>query len=152
MQIRNEEDFWSGAMFVVIGAGFAAAAQRFGMGTLQSMGPGWFPTAVGSIMAALGALLACKSLNTGEAVRIEAFGWRGIFSLLGALALFCLLLPYLGMIISLSLLVFGSSLASREFRLREGLLVTAALVVMGWVVFVVGLGVQVQVWPVFLGK
>jgi hypothetical protein len=152
MEIRNQEDFWSGAMFTVIGLGFAAVAQRYDMGAIRSMGPGWFPTAVGLGMAVLGAALSLKALKAGALVRIGAFGWRGIAALLGSLALFSVLLPYLGMVVALSLLVFGSSLANRDFKLLEALIVTAALVVMGWLIFIVGLGIQVQVWPIFPGN
>ena len=151
MQIRNQEDFWSGAMFVAIGAGFAAAAQRYDMGAMRSMGPGWFPTAIGLGLAALGGMLCFKALKAGEPVRVEAFGWRGVVAVLGAVAMFSILLPYLGMVVALPLLVLVSSLATPGFRWREGLTVTAALTLMGWLIFIVGLRIQVQVWPPFLG-
>ena len=71
--------------------------------------------------------------------------------MLGAVAMFSILLPYLGMVVALPLLVLVSSLATPSFRWREGLTITAALTLMGWLIFIVGLRIQVQVWPPFLG-
>lgn len=136
---------------MVIGAGFAVAAQRYDMGAMRSMGPGWFPTAIGLGTAALGGMLCFKALKAGELVRVEAFGWRGVVAVLGAVAMFSILLPYLGMVVALPLLVLVSSLATPSFRWREGLTITAALTLMGWLIFIVGLRIQVQVWPPFLG-
>ena len=47
MQIKNKQDFWSGIMFVVIGAAFALGATSYSMGTAARMGPWLLPILVG---------------------------------------------------------------------------------------------------------
>jgi len=153
MRIRNEENFWSGVMFVAIGAGFAAAAQRHSFGTLQALGPGWFPTVVGGSMVALGSALAVRAVGkSASRARISRIGWRGVIAVLGALILFSVALPYLGIVVSLALLVSGSTLGAHNVRFRDGAAATILLTVLGALIFVVALGVQVQVWPVFFGS
>jgi hypothetical protein len=64
--------------------------------------------------------------------------------------LFGLLLLPLGLLVSTTLLVVVSSMASHEFRWKEALLSAAALVFIVWVVFVYGLDFQVPIWPSFM--
>ena len=42
MRIHNQQDFWSGVMFAVVGVAFAGFAQEYEMGTGQRMGPAFF--------------------------------------------------------------------------------------------------------------
>ena len=51
MMIKNKKDFWAGIFFIAFGAGAAAVAQENALGTLSRMGPGFFPTALGVILA-----------------------------------------------------------------------------------------------------
>ena len=54
MQIKNKQDFWSGVMFVVVGAAFALGATSYSMGTAARMGPGYFPFWLGVCLSLLG--------------------------------------------------------------------------------------------------
>src|SRR5437763_1164295 len=62
MKIRSPKDFWSGLIFVAMGVAFVALASQYRMGDLHRMGPGLFPTMVGGLLAALGAIVAARSL------------------------------------------------------------------------------------------
>ena len=62
--IKNKKDFWAGIFFIAFGAGAAAVAQENALGTLSRMGPGFFPTALGVILALLG--MVAVSLMTGS--------------------------------------------------------------------------------------
>jgi uncharacterized protein YacL len=65
-------------------------------------------------------------------------------------AAFAWCLPRLGMVVSLTLLILLSAIASHEFRLRDTLISIVVLVVMSYFVFVKGLELQFPVWPKFL--
>ena len=65
--IKNKKDFWAGIFFIAFGAGAAAVAQENALGTLSRMGPGFFPTALGVILALLG---CCLSLLLSIALMI----------------------------------------------------------------------------------
>ena len=75
---------------------------------------------------------------------------RELLLILGSVALFGLLLPWLGMVISVAILILIAALASHEFHLRETLVSIVVLLVMSYLVFVKGLELQFPVWPTFL--
>ena len=72
-----------------------------------------------------------------------------VLLLLGVL-LFAILLPKLGLIVSLWVLIFVSALGSHEFNFKETFISAIVLSVMGWGVFAKGLELQLAVWPKFL--
>jgi hypothetical protein len=64
MKIRNEQNFWAGVMFLVFGLGFVVLAREYDMGTAQRMGPAYFPTILGGLLAALGLIVSITSLGS----------------------------------------------------------------------------------------
>ena len=54
IKIRNPRDFWSGVMFVAFGGAGIWLARAFPYGTAARMGPAYFPTLVGGLLAAFG--------------------------------------------------------------------------------------------------
>ena len=151
MKIRNHRDFWAGVMFLVFGLLFMVLSQQYTLGTAAKMGPGYFPTVLGGIMALLGVLIAIGGLGaSGQSLRIDRVQARPILLILGAVLLFAVALPRLGMVVSLVLLIGISALATHEFRLRDTLISIVVLIALAWVVFVWGLELQFPVWPRFL--
>ena len=153
MHIKSQKDFWSGLGFIVTGAGFSWGALNYSFGSSARPGPGYFPFGLGIILAILGGLVLFRSLTFeypgGD--RIERVAWRPLLTIHGALALFGILLPTLGMVISLPVLVVISALAGDEFHIGEALANAAILTFGSWVIFVWGLGLTIPMWPAFLG-
>jgi len=151
VQIRNHKDFWSGVMFLGTGLIFAGFAQQYEMGTGQRMGPAFFPTVLGLLLAVLGVIVGIQSLGAEttdgkvEKFHFDALGW-----VLGAVVLFGLLLRPAGLIVALIALIFVSALGSHEFKWKETALLTAGLVVMVLAVFIWGLKLTIPVWPAFI--
>ena len=153
MRIKHEKDFWSGVMFLVIGLAFAGLAQRYELGTAQRMGPGYFPTVLGALLALLGLAIAIKGLAREErGGDVERFHFGPLLVVLGAVALFALLLRPAGLVAALLVLIGVSAYASHEFRLREVVPLAAFLVVLVLAVFIWGLGMVVPVWPAFIER
>lgn len=153
MRVRHQKDFWSGVMFLVIGLAFAGLAQRYDLGTAQRMGPGYFPTVLGGLLAVLGLVIAIRALRRAErGSDVERFHFGPLAVVLGAVALFALLLRPAGLVAALLVLVGVSAYASHEFRLREVIPLAAFLVGLVLAVFVWGLGMVVPVWPAFIGR
>ncbi len=153
MGIRNHRDFWAGAMFVVIGVAFAAFAQAYKLGTPARMGPGFFPTMLGVLLALLGTAIVVQSLaGNGAPKRVDAVRWRPLALILLSVLVFAIALPRLGIIVSIALLVAISSLAADDFRWKETLVSIVVLIALSWLVFVKGLELQFPVWPVFLSR
>jgi hypothetical protein len=66
VKIKNPKDFWSGVMFVGVGAFFLVwAVANYQMGTAVRMGPAYFPVLLGGLLAALGAVVLMGSFVIG---------------------------------------------------------------------------------------
>ena len=64
MKIKSQKDFWSGLMFIGSGLFFAFWAMEFyQMGTAVRMGPAYFPTVLGFLLAVLGGFVLLQSLT-----------------------------------------------------------------------------------------
>lgn len=151
MQIRNQQDFWSGVMFTVAGLAFAVFARQYEMGTAQRMGPAFFPTVLGLLLAGLGVIVGIKSL-AGETQdgKIQKFHFDALGWVLGAVVLFGALLRPAGLIAALVALIVVSAFGSHDFKLRDTALLTVGLVILVLVVFIWGLKLTIPVWPLFM--
>jgi len=153
MRIRNHRDFWAGVLFIVTGILFMILSKQYTFGTAAKMGPGYFPTVLGGLMAVLGLLIVIPSVRpSSPEVRITRFDFRANFLILVAVAAYAATLPQLGFIVSLSLLVFIASMADYEFKVSTTLYSIVALLVFSWLVFVKGLELQFPFLPLFLTR
>jgi hypothetical protein len=154
MKIKSERDFWSGLMFLVVGIGFAWGASFYSFGNSARPGPGYFPFGLGVLLAVLGAIVLFKALTveTEDGERIGHFAWRPLIIILFSVGLFGVIIPRLGMLISLPLLVLISSWASDEFSWKATIINAIVLTLMSWLIFVKGLGLTIPVLPTFVGS
>lgn len=158
MSIGNRKDFWSGILFALLGVFFIYFAQEHELGRASRMGPAYFPTLLGILLAAAGCIVAiiayCRKApvsETGEdSGKIQKFHWDVLLLILGAILVFGLLLNTLGLMLSLAVMILISGLASHEFHFKETLAIILVLDVIAYVVFVYGIGMLVPVWPVFM--
>jgi len=147
-RIRNPKDFWAGVLFILVGIAAIAIGSRYNLGTAARMGPGYFPRILGILLIVLGAILAFRSLRL-QGAPIPAFKWRPTIIVLGSVVVFGLLVTKLGMAISAVILITLSSAASSEFRPKEALISGVLLAALAVGVFVIGLKLQVPIWPTF---
>jgi hypothetical protein len=152
MKIKSQRDFWAGLMFVAIGLGFAWGALNYRFGTSAQPGPGYFPFGLGILLALLGAFTLFESLtiDTDDGEPVGSMAWKPVVVILGAITLFGLLLPRLGLIIALPVLVVTSALAGHEFKWGEALFAALILTVASWAIFSWGLSLPLPLWPTFL--
>ena len=151
MRIRSKLDFWSGIMFVLLGIGFAIGATNYTMGTAARMGPGYFPFWLGVCLALLGAWVSLSSfLASAEETDNPVFDWKMVFVLIGAVVLCGITFNFLGVYLSLFLLVFISSMAAHDFNWKVAALVGVAMMIFTYFTFVRGLGLIFPLWPSFL--
>ena len=153
MKIRNEKDFWSGVMFIAFGLFFALFAQKYDFGTAQRMGPAYFPTLLGGILAAVGCVIALTGLGRESADgKVEKFHFFEIAWVLGAVVVFGLLLRPAGVIVAMFALVGIASYASHEFHWKEAVILSIVMAIITWVVFIYGLKLTIPVLPAFLER
>ena len=152
MQLRNKQDFWSGVMFIALGAGFSFQATKYSMGTAARMGPGYFPFWLGVVLALIGALVMIGSLSKkATETSIDKFDFRIVGLVVGSVILYGFILRPLGIYLSVFILVVISSLASHEFSWKVAVANAIFLVLFSYLAFVKGLGLIFPLWPAFLG-
>jgi hypothetical protein len=151
MCIRNPRDFWAGAIYLALAIAAIWIGRDYQLGTSERMGPGYFPTALGAILAVFGVVSMGRSfIRSGEAV--AAIAWRPLVLVLGSTVLFGLLLPRAGVLIALPCLIVVSALASRNSRLdAASIAALVGLVAFCVVVFVKGLGVPMPLLGSWFG-
>jgi hypothetical protein len=149
VKIKNAKDFWAGLMFLAFGAGFVVAARGYPMGSAVRMGPAYFPTVLGIVLALLGAAILLKSF-AAERAAVPRFALRPLLLVLLAIVLFALLLKPLGLVLSTLVLVLVGAYAGHEFRWREALILGAVLAAFAVLVFNYALQLPFNIWPAAL--
>ncbi len=146
MRIRSPKDFWAGLIFVAIAAAFILLAQQYRLGDLNRMGPAMFPTLVGALLAALGAIVVLRAfVLDGEA--LPRFHARPIGVSLLAIVLFGVALQWLGLVAAIAVLVLVGAYAARDVRPMENLALAAGMILFSVAIFVWLLGLPLPLWP-----
>ena len=148
MRVRAPRDFWCGLLFIVSGVAVAILAQDYRLGTAARMGPGYFPTLLGGLLALLGGSLFLPAF-TVDGERLQRFHLRPLLFVLLSIAAFGIVLSYLGFAAAIVALVLVARFADQDLRTLEAVGVAAFLVVFSIFIFVVLLGLPIQVWPSF---
>ena len=160
MNIKSQKDFFSGLMFMAVGAAFAWGATTYNVGSGARMGPGYFPLMLGVLMAVLGAPITFKSMvvETAGGDKIGAWAWKPlVFIILANLAFGVLLgglpsikLPAMGMIVGIYALNFICSMAEPGWKVKNTFILATVLAAGSYAAFVLVLKLQFPVWPTFI--
>lgn len=138
LKIKSQEDFWAGLMFIGFGVLAIVISRDYPMGSAMRMGPGYFPTGLGAIMVLLGSIITLLSFKV-EGGKIKPFAWKPMIVLAIAFCTFAWGIDHIGFIPSLAIMILLSSVAGREFKLKEVLILMVILIVGCWALFIKGL-------------
>ena len=136
---RNPTDLLTGLIFVGLGIMFVVVSGDYRLGPARQMGPGYFPTVLGILLAVLGAVLSLKG-QFGKAGALDSFSWRPLMVIVTAIVLFGLTVRGAGLVPAIVLLTLTSFAARDRFRPTTARLRAAALSVFSWGVGRIGLG------------
>lgn len=151
MHIRKTKDFKAGLLFLSFGIAAMVLSTTYRIGTSARMGPGYFPLVLGGVLTVLGLVVLLGSLAKGEGKRkAPSFRVKPVVLVLSSVVAFGLLLQPLGLVLSTMVLIMTASMASDEFRKKEALLNTFALLAIVLIVFVYFLQFQIPVLPSFV--
>jgi len=143
--LLRKQDFWAGLLFIAFGASALWIGSGYKVGTLQRMGPGYFPVLLGTILCGLGLVIAFR--GAAASTTTLSRGALRPFLVLIAIVAFAVLLPKGGLVLASLALVVISSLAGHEFRPKEVVITAAVLIVFSVVAFAWGLGLRFTIWP-----
>ncbi|MES2979540.1 MAG: tripartite tricarboxylate transporter TctB family protein [Pseudomonadota bacterium] len=160
MNIKSQKDFYSGLMFMGVGAAFAYGASTYTVGSGARMGPGYFPLLLGVLMAILGIVITFKALviETVNGDKIGKWAWKPLVFIIASNFVFGVLLgglpafklPAAGLMVAIYVLTFVASMAEPGWKFKNTLALATALAVLSYVAFIVALKLQFQVWPAFI--
>jgi Tripartite tricarboxylate transporter TctB family len=137
--LRSNRDFWAGIMLIAIGVASIFIARAYPFGSTMRMGPGYFPSILGGILALFGIYVLIIGLRRGEKITVHC-STRALIVLPFSLIVFGVLMTHAGFIPAMVALIFGSACAGRDFKFVEILLLTVVLTGLSVAIFIWGLG------------
>lgn len=143
---RAMQDIAGGLALVAIGLVALWLVQRLPATGPMGFGSGTAPRLCAWAVIALGGLIAVIGWFS-EGPGIAPFGWRGLLTILGAVVLFALALPKLGLIATGIPVMLLAASAAPDFRWKEGLVFAAVLTVLSAALFRYGLAQAIPIWP-----
>ncbi len=144
--VRHPKDFVAGLMFIAIGIAAIVIATNYPLGTAARMGPGYFPRILGILLIVLGGILALRALRL-QGSPLPKWPWRPTLVVLASVVLFGAIVNFVGVALSTIALIIVASAASHEFRPGESLIAGILLAILAVGVFVIGLKLQLPIWP-----
>jgi hypothetical protein len=145
MNKRDSTDLIGGLFLTVLGLFFVIYAQRYNMGTLNRMGPAYFPIALGAVLAFLGLLIAVPAwFRAGVGPEVS---WKTLFIVIGSVVLFGATLQTMGLVFACMTTLLVASLADNDISWRERAILMVAVPPIIYLIFIFGLGMTVPVWP-----
>lgn len=148
--IRHPKDFWTGIIFLFFGLAAVFIGQDYQMGTAGRMGPAYFPTILGSLLAVIGLIAVVRSLmRPGDAV--GKFHIKEIVLILSAVVLFGLLMRGAGLVPAVLVLVLLSAYASPKFTWAPSVAIALGLAGFSVLVFVKLLGLPMPILGPWFG-
>jgi hypothetical protein len=149
--IRHPKDFWTGIIFLAFGLSGMYIGQDYSMGQAAKMGPGYFPTILGGILAVIGAIGVIRSfVLTGEGIGVINF--KGLFLVLASVLLFGFLMRGGGMVPAVFVSVMVSALASGKYRLIPTTLLAIGSTIFCILLFVKLLGLPIAAFGSWFGN
>ena len=147
MKIKAPKDFWAGVMFMATGLFFMFwAIEHYQMGTAVRMGPAYFPTVLGGMLAVLGAIVMAGSFAM-QGPPVPPMSFRPLILLSVGVVLYGYLMKPLGLVGATAALVYVSAAGGHEFNWKEVTILYVILILFSWLVFVKGLTLPFPVWP-----
>jgi len=148
----RSQDFWTGCAFIALGTGTVALSQAYPIGSAARMGPAYFPTVLGLLLAAIGLIILVKSIINAHGEKVARIDLWLLLRILLSVAAFAVLLQPLGLVASAAVVVMLARWAGHEFRLGEALASAVVLAFASYHLFVKGLNQTTPVWPWFLAN
>lgn len=152
MDLKNaRKDLGAGAVFVGFGLAFAITASTYEVGSALSMGPGFFPLALGAILVVLGVLIAVKAFFNPEPGELGPVPWRSAALLVAAIVFFGFAVRGLGVLPTLFVSVLLAALAGRSVRVLPALVIAVSLTALSILIFIVALQLPLPLLGTWLG-
>jgi hypothetical protein len=148
-RLTRKRDFYAGGLMILLGLVAVWKGPGYDLGTLMRMGPGFMPTALGTILIILGIAIAGAATTASEGededILPEDPQWWGWACILAGPILFMVFGKFGGLIPATFACVFVSALGDRRATLKSTLTLAAVVTVFGVGLFSFILGIPIPV-------
>jgi hypothetical protein len=135
LRVADARKFWSGLLFAAIGA-LALVALPRPIGSLVSMGPGYFPMLLGAGLVLTGLLSVGLSVTATTGDAIELISLKPTLFIIGGIVVMAVLIEPAGLAASLLAMVLGTCHARLRHHPLEITIIYLVVLALCWVVFV----------------
>lgn len=151
----HKHKYYSAGLMLFIGVGTALGSLQYDRGTLDRMGPGYFPLLLGILLAFIGILIAVTPDSTDEKhadAQPEAFGaivrrrLRPWSAIVGSIIAFIVIGTFGGLVPATFVLIFVAALGDPKNSLKASFWLAVGVTVFAIAVFHYGLQLQ---FPLF---
>lgn len=143
---KDYRDILSGLLMMAVGL-FVSwyAHEHYEIGTLNRMGPGFFPVSLGLVLAVIGFFIALPAFfRPGGPME---FKLKTLLLITLSIAVFALTLRSMGIVFAATSAVLISSMADNEISWKGRLAVALGIAFLVWLVFIYGLNMVLPTWP-----
>lgn len=144
---RDQKDFNAGILYICLGAFFAIFAKNYPMGSAVRMGPAYFPTILGWLLAGLGLIIFIRSFFLHTAAPPRKTNWRPLSLVLVGVIIFGILLDRAGMIVASFAVMAISALGGWDYRWKEQLINAVFMTAVTISIFYFGLALPFKLFP-----
>lgn len=145
MRFNNLQDLLAGLLFMAFGAAALWFGKSYAFGAATRMGPGYLPNVLGWMLLGLGVFIAVRALVIGGAP-IPRIHLRPQIMIIAALLAFAMTIERLGLMAAAAAVVVLGSLASRELRPLEIIIIAAVTAAAAVGLFIYMLGQPMAPW------
>lgn len=145
----QQQQYLSGLFFIVFGALAVWAGNDLTIGTAADMGIGYTPRALAIGCIGVGCLLmgqAYRAAPAGDGNRVE-IAWRPLLLVTIMVIGFGLLLPRLGLPLTVAVMTAAAALSGENFNWTMLALIAVGMAVLSLLLFSTALNLQIPVWP-----
>lgn len=153
--LHVKKDYYGGALLMILGISASYAAVSYRIGSLSAMGPGYFPFALGILIALTGALIAISAAGDKGPEKQQAAlvghghgmpDLRGTICIVLATVAFYFIGEWFGLLPATFAITFISAMGDRDNTWKQSVLLSLVMVVVAAVVFYWALKLQMPLY------
>jgi hypothetical protein len=148
----RKRDFYAGGLMLLLGIGIALKGSTYRLGTLMHMGPGFFPTSLGVLLALIGIAIAGAAMTpaeggeANESILPENPQWWAWACILLSPVFFIVFGRYFGMAPGTFACVFIAALGDRLATWKSTFILSTVVTVFGVTLFAYFLQVPMPIF------
>ena len=138
----NKAETLSALVVVALGIGVIAVGSSYPVGSIDRMGPGYFPLLLGGTLALIGLGLVFEVMRS-EQIKLR-FPIRPFAAVTAGVLAFAFLAERAGLVPAIFALVFLSVCGEQPVRMKNAFAISVFMSLVGVLVFVKGLGIPLS--------